>query len=85
MENLQLLYPEIGLSIFALLLMLADVWTRPRFPLSGRDVMRAGVPEGPLVGKVLGEVEKWWIDGDFAADEASLAERLKAAARVVAH
>jgi poly(A) polymerase len=67
------------------LLMLADVWTRPRFPLSGRDVMRAGVPEGPLVGKVLGEVEKWWIDGDFAADEASLAERLKAAARVVAH
>jgi poly(A) polymerase len=64
------------------LLVLADEWVRPRFPLSGRDVMRAGVPEGPLVGQVLGEVEKWWIDGDFAASEVSLAERLKAAARL---
>jgi tRNA nucleotidyltransferase/poly(A) polymerase len=67
------------------LLALADAWERPHFPLSGRDVMRAGVPEGPLVGQVLGEVEEWWIGGDFAADKSSLAERLKAAARAVAH
>ena len=39
--------------------------------------MRAGVPQGPLVGQVLGEVEEWWIDGDFAGDEVSLAERLE--------
>jgi poly(A) polymerase len=70
-------------ALWRALLALADAWKRPRFPLTGRDVMLAGVPQGPLVGKVLGEVEEWWIDGDFAADEISLAERLKAAARVV--
>ncbi|MGC9954050.1 MAG: CCA tRNA nucleotidyltransferase [Rhizomicrobium sp.] len=66
------------------LLALADAWQRPRFPLSGRDVMLAGVPEGPLVGQILGEVEKWWIDSDFTDDEFSLAERLKAVVQAVA-
>ena len=66
------------------LLALADAWERPRFPLSGRDVMLAGVPQGPLVGQVLGEVEEWWIDSDFTGDSSSLAERLKTAVRAVA-
>ena len=60
------------------LLAMADSWQRPHFPLTGRAVMAAGVPEGPLVGRVLAEVEEWWIDADFTADEFSLAERLKA-------
>ncbi|HWA90430.1 MAG TPA: CCA tRNA nucleotidyltransferase [Rhizomicrobium sp.] len=60
------------------LLALAESWARPRFPLTGSNVMAAGVPEGPLVGRVLGEVEDWWIDSDFTDDAFSLAERLKA-------
>jgi poly(A) polymerase len=60
------------------LLALADAWVRPRFALSGRDVMAAGVPEGALVGRILAEVEGWWIESDFPDDEFSLAERLKA-------
>jgi poly(A) polymerase len=60
------------------LLALADTWERPRFPLTGREVMAAGVPEGPHVGRVLAEVEEWWIDSDFTEDRLSLAERLKA-------
>lgn len=60
------------------LLALADGWVRPTFPLTGNDVMAAGVPHGPLVGRVLGEVEEWWIDSDFIDDPFSLAERLKA-------
>lgn len=55
-----------------------DAWVRPVFPLKGPDVMAAGVPHGPLVGKVLGEVEEWWVDSDFTDDPFSLAERLKA-------
>jgi poly(A) polymerase len=66
------------------LLALADGWKRPRFPLSGREVMLAGVPQGPLVGRVLDEVEVWWIDNDFTDDTLSLAERLKAVVRAVA-
>jgi poly(A) polymerase len=67
------------------LLALADAWERPRFPLSGRDVMSAGVPEGPLVGRILAEVEEWWVDSDFIDDEFSLAERLKAVVQATAY
>lgn len=60
------------------LLAMVDGWQRPVFPLTGREAMAAGVPEGPLVGRVLAEVEEWWIESDFTEDEFSLAERLKA-------
>ena len=60
------------------LLAMADAWQRPKFPLDGGNVMAAGVPQGPLIGKILGEVEEWWIESDFIEDEFSLAERLKA-------
>jgi poly(A) polymerase len=60
------------------LLATADAWQRPVFPLSGRDVIEAGIVKGPLVGRILSELEEWWIDSDFAEDALSLAERLKA-------
>jgi len=61
-----------------MLLTMADNWQRPRFPLSGLDVMQAGVPEGPEVGRVLAKVEDWWVGGDFASDEGALRDQLKA-------
>ena len=67
------------------MLALADAWERPVFPLTGRDVMNAGVPEGPLVGQILGEVEDWWVDADFTDDEFSIAERLKAVVQATAY
>jgi poly(A) polymerase len=63
------------------LLAIIDSWTRPVFPLTGRDVMNAGVPEGPLVGRVMTEVEDWWVDSNFTDDPFSIAERLKAVAQ----
>jgi poly(A) polymerase len=63
------------------LLAIVDSWTRPVFPLTGRDVMNAGVPEGPLVGRVMTEVEDWWVDSNFTDDPFSIAERLKAVAQ----
>ncbi|MGH6872233.1 MAG: CCA tRNA nucleotidyltransferase [Rhizomicrobium sp.] len=67
------------------LLAMADAWERPVFPLTGREVMNAGIPEGPLVGEILTEVEEWWIDSDFIDDEFSLAERLKAVLQAKGH
>ena len=61
-----------------MLLQMADNWQLPRFALTGRDVMQAGVPEGPEVGRMLALVEDWWVDGDFAASEGALRDRLKA-------
>jgi poly(A) polymerase len=62
-----------------MLLAVADAWRQPHFPLSGREVMESGVPEGPLVGKILAEVENWWIENDFPEDDSALAARLKIA------
>jgi poly(A) polymerase len=67
------------------LLAMADAWQRPKFPLTGQNVKAAGVPEGPLVGRVLSEVEEWWIESDFTDDEFSLAERLKAVVQAMAY
>lgn len=67
------------------LLAQADSWQRPKFPVTGRQVMLAGVPEGPKVGEVLAELEEWWIDADFIDDEFSLAERLKAIVQATAY
>jgi len=66
------------------LLAIARTWTRPTLPLTGAEVMAAGVPEGPLVGAVLREVEAWWIDNDFLNDKLSLVECLKAVAQGMA-
>jgi poly(A) polymerase len=59
------------------LLDMAEGWQRPRFPITGRDVMQAGVLEGPQVGRVLAGLEDWWMEGDFAADESALRAKLK--------
>jgi poly(A) polymerase len=66
------------------LIELAKTWTRPNFPLSGEEVMAAGVPAGPKIGAVLREVEIWWIDSDFTDDKLSIVERLKAVAQGIA-
>jgi poly(A) polymerase len=63
------------------LLPMARTWPRPVFPMTGLQVMAAGVPEGPLVGKVMAEVEAWWVDSDFPSDPLSLIERLKSVAQ----
>jgi poly(A) polymerase len=37
----------------------------PRLPLQGRDLVALGVKPGPQVGRLLGAVERWWINRDF--------------------
>ncbi len=63
------------------LIALAESFDRPVFPLGGADAQKAGVPQGPKVGKVLREVEDWWVDADFTMDRLSIIERLKAVAQ----
>ena len=73
--------PGANAIAWRMLLSVADSWERPHFPLSGHDVMQAGVREGQSVGKVLDAVEAWWIAQDFPDDEAALAQKLKDAVR----
>ncbi|WP_304164040.1 CCA tRNA nucleotidyltransferase [Phenylobacterium aquaticum] len=67
------------------LLALGESWAPPPFPLTGDDVIHAGVPKGPMVGEVLREVEDWWIDHDFLDDKFSAIEKLKAVAQGMAY
>jgi len=60
-----------------MLLSIADGWERPRFPLTGYEAMEAGVAEGPDVGRLLGLVEAWWLEQDFAPDHGQLMEKLR--------
>ncbi|MDX2237485.1 MAG: CCA tRNA nucleotidyltransferase [Hyphomonadaceae bacterium] len=65
------------------LLAMAQSWPRPTMPLTGEDVIAAGVAPGPKLGAVLREVEAWWIDADFPDDRLSIMERLKAVAQAL--
>jgi len=76
--------PAAGVQWRALLPM-AQSWPRPTLPLTGDEVVAAGVPRGPMVGQVLREVEDWWIDQDFIDDKLSVVERLKAVAQGMAY
>lgn len=60
------------------LLAIADSWVRPKLLLNGSMMKAAGVPEGPEMSRVYGEVEEWWVDAGFIDDEFSIIERLKA-------
>ena len=50
----------------------------PPFPLSGRDVIAAGIAPGPDVGKLLRAMEHEWRDSDFAANHVELLQILRA-------
>jgi len=67
----------VGAIQWRMLLSIADSWERPRFPLTGREAMAAGVPEGPEVGRVLAAVEAWWMEEDFLPDQDALADKMK--------
>jgi poly(A) polymerase len=47
------------------LMALADDWTRPVFPISGADLKAAGMTPSPEMGRILGDLEAWWVAEDF--------------------
>jgi poly(A) polymerase len=59
----------------------AEKWQKPSFPLTGADVLAAGVAAGPKVGAVLGAIEEEWVAGNFQAGRAKLLARLEALAK----
>lgn len=44
-------------------------WERPIFPLRGGDLIRMGVPAGPLVSQLLRRIEDAWIGAGFPGKE----------------
>ena len=54
---------------------LAD-WRPPVFPVTGKDMVAAGLSPGPQVGRALHKLEAWWIGQDFLPDRRTLLQRL---------
>ncbi len=49
----------------------------PPFPLTGRDLLAAGLPRGPAVGEALEALRDWWLAEGFRPDRAALLGRLR--------
>ncbi len=47
-------------------------WSIPEFPLKGRDLQKAGINDGPEMGKVLRALKELWIRSGFEADKEKL-------------
>ena len=52
-------------------------WDAPAFPVSGEDLKQAGIDQGPEMGRILRELEDYWLQNDFAPDKLSLLARIK--------
>ena len=51
-------------------------WSVPTFPVTGADLMKCGIPEGPELGEKLKELEERWIKSGFAKGRDDLLKRV---------
>jgi poly(A) polymerase len=47
-------------------------WQPPRMPVSGRDLVAAGLEKGPAIGAAIRAAEALWLASDFALDREAL-------------
>jgi poly(A) polymerase len=66
-----------GPKVMAQLNLFISTWAEPRFPITGTDLQKAGVEPGPDMGKLLGDIEDWWVTSDFKPDRKACLERLR--------
>ena len=50
----------------------AQDWQWPEFPLTGKDLIAAGIPAGPKMGKSLAALKALWIRSGFTATKPKL-------------
>lgn len=58
------------------LLKRAETFRRPVFPVTGGDILAAGIATGPKVGETLAKLEAIWVDKNFNLTREALLERL---------
>lgn len=62
----------------ATLLARAEAFVVPQMPIAGGDLVKAGVPAGPDVGRLLKALEDEWVGSNFSYDRNRLLEKLEA-------
>lgn len=61
----------------ARLLHLIKAWQEKDFPLSGKDLVAAGISPGPELGELLQTLEDWWLEQDRVPDRAACLAELE--------
>lgn len=59
------------------LLSRAERFEKPAFPVSGNDLLAAGIQPGPRMGELLKRLEDEWVEKNFVQDRAKLLARLQ--------
>mgnify|MGYP003397377935 FL=1 len=59
------------------LLKLPYRWQAPSLPVTGKDLIAAGLAPGPSMGEALRRLEDWWVASDFKPDRDALMARLR--------
>ena len=91
-ENRKILF-QLGENIFRDLVLLGSAsspqfdWSKlmslpdrlpiPPFPISGKDLIQHGIPEGQEIGKILETVKIWWANGGFSSDREMCLKKIK--------
>jgi len=66
-----------GAKALADLGLFIKTWVEPRFPVTGADLTRIGMTQGPEMGRALAELEAWWVASNFAPDREACLARLR--------
>ncbi len=67
---------EAGAKAMLKLVEYAQGWQRPKFPVQGNDLIKAGMETGPVMGEKLKALEEAWIESEFALDKDALLRML---------
>ena len=67
------LYPDAKpLRVWERLAQLPELWNTPTFPITGKDLIQLGLAPGAVIGDILNELERRWLQSDFLRDRQSL-------------
>ena len=59
------------------LLALPKRWSTPTLPVTGDDLKALGIVSGPQLGRILRDIEDWWLASDFKPGREELLERVR--------
>ncbi len=76
-DRLMLEWAGDGTADWSEVLTLVDAWQRPTMPVSGADLLKQGLAEGPAIGDSLRKLETAWIESDFTLSHDELLALLK--------
>ena len=52
-------------------------WDPPVLPIDGNDLKKIGFQKGNVLGKILKQIETWWVDKDFKPNKKQCLNRAK--------